>query len=44
MKVDLGITSAQYLRVVVKNSGIIPSGKPGAGNKAWLMVDELEVN
>lgn len=35
--------SARYIRVVAKNIGIIPSGKPGAGNPAWLFVDEIEV-
>jgi hexosaminidase len=31
------------IRIVVKNYGMIPSGNPGAGNKAWLFVDEIEV-
>ncbi|MEI2739694.1 MAG: hypothetical protein V9F01_13045 [Chitinophagaceae bacterium] len=35
--------SARYIKVVVKNYGTIPDGKPGAGNKAWLFVDEIEV-
>ena len=35
--------SGRYIRVVAKNIGIIPSGKPGAGNPAWLFVDEIEV-
>ncbi|MGE5520610.1 MAG: family 20 glycosylhydrolase [Candidatus Dadabacteria bacterium] len=33
-----------YVRVVAKNYGMIPTGKPGAGNKAWMMVDEIQVN
>jgi hexosaminidase len=37
-------TFARYLKVVVKNWGDIPAGNPGAGNKAWLFVDEIEVN
>jgi len=36
-------TYAQYLKVVVRNWGIIPEGNAGAGNKAWLFVDEIEV-
>ncbi len=28
---------------IVENFGVIPSGNPGAGNKAWLFVDEIEV-
>lgn len=33
----------RHIRVVAKNYGIIPSGKPGGGNPAWLFVDEIEV-
>ncbi|MGF2413396.1 MAG: beta-N-acetylhexosaminidase, partial [Ferruginibacter sp.] len=33
----------RYIRVYAKNYGIIPSGKPGAGNPAWLFADEIEV-
>ena len=36
--------TCRYVRVVAKNYGIIPSGKPGAGNPAWLFVDEIEVD
>ena len=35
--------SARYIKVVAKNYGTIPDGDPGAGNKAWLFVDEIEV-
>ncbi|MGB5008430.1 MAG: beta-N-acetylhexosaminidase [Ferruginibacter sp.] len=35
--------NCRYVRVYAKNYGIIPDGKPGAGNKAWLFVDEIEV-
>ena len=37
-------TNAQYVKVVVTNWGKIPDGNPGAGNNAWLFVDEIEVN
>ena len=33
----------RYLHIVAKNFGIILSGNPGAGNPAWLFVDEIEV-
>ena len=33
----------RYIQVRAKNYGIIPTGKPGAGNPAWLFVDEIEV-
>jgi hexosaminidase len=39
-----GTNSARFIKVVVKNRGIIPEGNPGAGNKPWLFVDEIEVN
>ncbi len=35
--------TCRYIRVVAKNIGIISSEKPGAGNPAWLFVDEIEV-
>ncbi len=38
-----GTQSCRYVRVVAKNYGIIPSGNAGAGNPAWLFVDEIEV-
>ncbi len=36
--------TCRYIRVYAKNYGIIPTGKSGAGNPAWLFVDEIEVN
>ena len=35
-------TKTKGLRIVVHNNGTIPAGNPGAGNPAWLFVDELE--
>lgn len=35
---------SQQVKVLIKNWGEIPTGNPGAGNKAWLFVDEIEVN
>jgi len=37
-------TPTRYVKLIVKNFGIIPAGYRGAGNKAWLMADEIEVN
>ncbi|XVJ65356.1 MAG: beta-N-acetylhexosaminidase [Lacibacter sp.] len=34
----------RYVKVFIKNKGIIPEGNPGAGNKAWLFVSEIMVN
>jgi hexosaminidase len=36
-------TSAKYIKVLAKNYGIIPAGKPGAGTPAWVFADEIEV-
>jgi hexosaminidase len=36
-------TNGRYIKVSVKNAGIIPARQAGAGNKAWLFVDEIEV-
>jgi hexosaminidase len=44
MKVEFKSTNARYVKIVVKNWGIIPGGNPGEGNKPWLFVDEIEVN
>ena len=33
----------RYIHIRAVNYGLIPSGKPGAGNQAWLFVDEIEV-
>jgi hexosaminidase len=34
----------RFLKISVKNHGAIASGLPGAGNPAWLFLDEVEVN
>ena len=31
----------RYLRVVIKNPGLIPEGWPGAGYDSWIFIDEL---
>jgi len=44
MKVEFAERTARYVKVIVSNWGQIPQGNPGAGNKPWLFVDEIEVN
>jgi hexosaminidase len=34
---------ARYVRIAVKHPGKIPEGHAGAGNPAWLFLDEIEV-
>lgn len=42
--VNFNNTPTSFIKVIVKNFGDIPEGNPGAGKKAWLFVDEIEVN
>jgi hexosaminidase len=44
MSVNFNSSSAKFVRVVIKNYGTIAEGNPGAGNKAWLFVDEIEID
>ena len=36
-------TKARYVRLVVQHIGDIPPSDPGAGNPAWMFLDEVEV-
>jgi len=42
--VSFSPVAGRFVKLLVKNFGIIPAGYRGAGNKAWLLVDEIEVN
>lgn len=44
--IDFNFTpiQAQYIRIITKNQGKIPAGKPGEGEDAWLFIDEIMVN
>jgi hexosaminidase len=35
--------TARYVRINVQHIGNIPEGYPGAGNPAWMFLDEIEV-
>lgn len=41
--VTLENVQTQYLKIIVKNHGIIADGRQGAGHGAWLFVDEIQV-
>jgi hexosaminidase len=43
INVPLSKQTVRYIKVIAKNYGLIPDGKPGAGNKAWLFADEIQV-
>lgn len=36
-------TRARFIKIHAKNAGTIAEGKPGAGSKAWLFTDEVEI-
>jgi hexosaminidase len=36
--------TARYLRIIAEPLGKIPAGNTGAGDDAWLFVDEISVN
>ncbi len=38
------VTQMRFLRIVAKNKGLIPAGANGAGQPAWLFVDEISVD
>lgn len=38
-----GKMKGRYVRIAVKHPGKIPEGFPGAGNPAWMFLDEIEV-
>lgn len=44
MAVQQKSVAARYVKIKLGNYGIIPENNPGAGSKAWLFVDEIEVN
>lgn len=44
IKVPITPISARYIKITGINKGIVPAGEYGAGNKAWLIVDEIVVN
>jgi hypothetical protein len=37
------VGQTRYVRFDVKHRGQIPEGFPGAGNPAWMFLDEIEV-
>ncbi len=44
MTVEFAERKMRYVKVIATNWGEIPGGNPGAGKKAWLFIDEIEVN
>jgi hexosaminidase len=44
MTVSFNAIETKFIKVKVTNWGEIPTGEAGAGNKAWLFIDEIEIN
>lgn len=40
-KISLQNQSTRYLKILVHNYGVIPEGRQGGGNRAWLFIDEI---
>lgn len=38
------ITKARFIKLMIRNYGMIPEGQQGAGNPAWTFIDEIIVN
>ncbi|MBX9782004.1 MAG: family 20 glycosylhydrolase [Chitinophagaceae bacterium] len=43
VELNFGATVGRFVKVFIKNKGIIPEGYSGAGKKAWLFVSEVQV-
>ncbi|MFY7898699.1 MAG: family 20 glycosylhydrolase, partial [Chitinophagaceae bacterium] len=41
---DFTKTTQRYIKILVRNFGKIPKGNIGAGNNAWLFIDEIYIN
>ena len=39
----IDVKKVKYLKIKVENQGILPNWHPNAGEKAWIMVDEVIV-
>jgi len=36
-------SKTRFIKISIKNIGLIPENNPGAGNNAWIFLDEIEV-
>lgn len=43
-RVELDGFQAKFIKLHVKNYGVIPDGRQGAGHKAWTFIDEIYIN
>ncbi|MDC0858319.1 family 20 glycosylhydrolase [Flavobacteriaceae bacterium] len=40
---EFDAVNTKYIKILAPNYGVIPEGKQGAGNKAWIFIDEIIV-
>jgi len=40
---EFDAVNAKYIKILIPNYGVIPEGEQGAGNKAWIFIDEIIV-
>ena len=43
VEINFEKVNAKFVKVIAKNFGKIPAGKPGEGTDAWLFVDEISI-
>jgi hexosaminidase len=41
---ELKKKKTRYVKIKVKNPGVIPKDQPGAGNKSWIFFDEISID
>jgi len=41
IEMNIGEQTTRYVKIIAESAGNVPDGKPGAGNNAWLFVDEI---
>lgn len=44
IRIEIPKKKIRFVKVIVENNGIIQDGKPGAGSKSWLFVDEILID
>jgi hexosaminidase len=44
IKIDFKPTKTRFVKIKIKNPGIIQEGNPGAGNPSWMFFDEILID
>ena len=43
INVPVPAQNSRFVKVIAKNYGLIPDGQPGAGTRAWVFADEIQI-